>query len=510
MKTKNRQPAYPGEIAKDALEKGSQMFDWFEFDESVRKGFEEQAEQLNVYIERVIETNSHIRELPIYEKPSQQTIDKILSTGIPEEGRDSLAVGNELVKDVFEQAMLTQHPRFFSFVASAVSPYSLAGCILTDVYNLHVGGWEQAPGAGAIEENLVKWMGGLAGYTGPDVGGVFLSGASMANMSAMVAARDSRLAPEDFPSGVAYLSDQAHSSNEKGLRIIGFRQDQIVKIPTDDSFKMRVDLLEEAIRRDKQAGKRPFAVIGSLGTTNTGSIDPLEEIGRVAQEHGLWYHIDGAFGASILLSPIYRVLAKGIEASDSFSWDTHKWLMQVYSCSALIVKDKKNLLNSFTEHPEYLADVSSSEHNDAWDLGPEMSRPARAIKLWYTLQATGTTLLAEMIEYTIYNAKIVKRELAKRPNWRVVSDPSCGTINFRYEPEGLSDEELDVLTSRISQEIIGSGFAFIVTTTLMGRKTLRMCTINANTTEGDIVQTISLLDEIAAGEAQKISAAHQA
>ena len=153
------------------------MFDWFEFDESVRKGFEEQAEQLNVYIERVIETNSHIRELPIYEKPSQQTIDKILSTGIPEEGRDSLAVGNELVKDVFEQAMLTQHPRFFSFVASAVSPYSLAGCILTDVYNLHVGGWEQAPGAGAIEENLVKWMGGLAGYTGPDVGGVFLSGA---------------------------------------------------------------------------------------------------------------------------------------------------------------------------------------------------------------------------------------------------------------------------------------------------------------------------------------------
>ena len=118
MKTKNRQPAYPGEIAKDALEKGSQMFDWFEFDESVRKGFEEQAEQLNVYIERVIETNSHIRELPIYEKPSQQTIDKILSTGIPEEGRDSLAVGNELVKDVFEQAMLTQHPRFFSFVAS--------------------------------------------------------------------------------------------------------------------------------------------------------------------------------------------------------------------------------------------------------------------------------------------------------------------------------------------------------------------------------------------------------
>ena len=217
--------------------------------------------------------------------------------------------------------------------------------------------------------------------------------------------RDSRLAPEEFSKGVAYLSDQAHSSNEKGLRIIGFRQDQIVKIPTDGDFKMRVDLLDAAIDRDLHSGRKPFAVIGSLGTTNTGSIDPLEAVGHVARKYGLWFHIDGAFGASILISPIYRNLAKGIELSDSFSWDTHKWLMQIYSCSTLIVKDKKHLLYSFTEHPEYLADVSSSEHNDAWDLGPEMSRPARAIKLWYTLQATGTDLLAELIEYSFYKEK---------------------------------------------------------------------------------------------------------
>ena len=196
----------------------------------------------------------------------------------------------------------------------------------------------------------------------------------------------------------------------------------------------------------------------------------------------------------------YRNNKKGIELSDSFSWDTHKWLMQIYSCSTLIVKDKKHLLNSFTEHPEYLADVSSSEHNDSWDLGPEMSRPARAIKLWYTLQATGTDLLAELIEYSFYNANLVKRELNRRPNWEIVSNPCCGTINFRYVPEGLSGEALDELTARISKEIINSGFAFIVTTTLMGKKTLRMCTINANTTEEDIMRTIALLDEIAARE----------
>lgn len=135
-----------------------------------------------------------------------------------------------------------------------------------------------------------------------------------------------------------------------------------------------------------------------------------------------------------------------------------------------------------------------------------MSRPARAIKLWYTLQATGTDLLAELIEYSCYNAKLVQLELSKHPNWKIISEPSCGTINFRYEPEGLSDEETDLLTSRISNEIIDSGFAFIVTTTLLGKKTLRMCTVNANTTEDDIKQTIAYLDEIAEREVKKIKA----
>ena len=480
------------------------MFDWLEFDKHVKKEFAEQTERLAGYITDFLRKNEQIRELPIFDEPSRETIDRILSMEIPAKGKDSVTVGKELVNDILEHSMHLQHPRFFSFVASAVSPYSLAGSILTDIYNVYGGAWELSPGAGAIEQRLVKWMGNCAGYNDPDVGGVFLSGASMSNMSAMVAARDSRLSPEDFGKGVAYMSDQAHSSNEKGLRIIGFRNDQIVKIPTDDNFKIRLDLLEEAICIDIKAGKKPFAVIGNLGTTNTGSIDPLDEIGRIAQKYGLWFHIDGAFGASVLLSPIFRNLAKGIELSDSFSWDTHKWLMQVYSCSTLIVKNKKHLLASFAEHPEYLADVSSRDHNDSWDLGPEMSRPARAIKLWYTLQATGTDLLAELIEYSFYNAKLAKKELSKHPNWKIISNPCCGTINFRYEPEGLTGEELDMLTGKISEEIINSGFAFIVTTVLKGKRTLRMCIINANTTEEDIIKTISLLNEIAVKEAASL------
>ena len=480
------------------------MFDWLEYDNNTKKAFEEQEKQISEFLKRNIAKNAQIRELPIFDKPNQETLDRLAAMDIPARGRDPIEVGEELVNDVFEHAMLIQHPRFYSFVASAVSPYSLAGSILTDIYNTHAGGWELAPCAGLIEEKLVKWMGSCAGYTGDNVGGVFLSGGSMANMSAMVAARDCKLKPEEFSMGTVYISDQTHSSNEKGLRIIGFRQDQIVKIPSDDKFKMNTDLLEDAICRDLEAGKKPFAVIGTIGTTNTGSIDPLDKLGAIAKKYNLWFHIDGAFGGSILISPIYRNLAKGVELSDSLSWDTHKWLMQTYSCSTLIVKDKTNLLNSFTEHPEYLADVNSSEHNDSWDLGPEMSRPHRALKLWYTLQATGTDLLAEMIEYSFYNANLVNKELRKLPGWRIISEPCCGTINFRYEPEGLSDEQLNTLTDCISKEIIGSGFAYIVTTTLRGQKTLRMCIINANTTEDDIKKTVALLNEIALRETERL------
>ena len=279
--------------------------------------------------------------------------------------------------------------------------------------------------------------------------------------------------------------------------MLGFRKDQIVILPSDQDFKLDVKLLEEAIIKDKKEGKIPFLIVGTLGTTNTGTIDPLSTIGDIAQKYNLWFHVDGAFGVSSLISPIYRNLSKGIEKSDSLTWDTHKWLMQTYSCSTLLVKNKQTLVDAFVEHPEYLEDVSSSDHIDGWDKGPEMSRPHRAIKLWFTVQATGTHLLEEMIEYSFYNAKMVQQDLEKKDNWEIISKPSCGTINFRYAPKGYSEEELNELNLEITKKINDSGRAYIVTTTLNGKKTIRMCLINANTTAEDIMDTVESLDKIA-------------
>ena len=480
------------------------MFDRIKFD---KKNEEEQKRQLDSVQKRLyemIESYNTLRDKPIFIAPTDDELKEFEKVQIPEEGRNAVEVEEELMKYVFNKQALTQHPRFFSFVSTAVSPYSIAGSILTDLYNSNAGSYSLSPGAGLVEEKLCKWMGNYAGYPEETSSGIFLSGGSISTMSAIIAARTNKLDEFDIPKGVTYLSDQAHSSVKKALKMLGFRKDQIVILNTDKDYKMDTKALEEAIIKDKSEGKIPFLVVATLGTTNTGTIDPLSEIGDIAKKYNLWFHVDGAFGASSLISPIYRNLSKGIEKSDSLTWDTHKWLMQTYSCSTLIVKNKQTLLDAFIEHPEYLEDVASSEHPDGWDRGPEMSRPQRAIKLWFTVQATGTNLLAEMIEYSFYNAVLVQNELEKRDNWEVVSKPSCGTINFRYVPKGLTEEEINQLNVNITREIDEIGFAYIVTTTLNNVKTIRMCMINANSTEKDIIDTVDMLDQIAKRQSKEM------
>jgi len=473
------------------------MLDRLKFDKETTEAYKKQIKEIEQLLFEQLKVNENIRNMPVAPIIDKDAIKRIEDTDIPRVGRDASEVGKQLVNDVFNNAMLIQHPRFFSFVASAVSPYSLAGAILTDIYNPHGGAYAEAPGACIIEEKLVKWMGSLAGYPNDTCGGIFVSGGSIATLSALIAARTAKLKHEDLLKGTIYFSNQTHSSVEKALRMLGFSNEQMVKIDVDDDFKVRTDLMEEAIIKDIKEGKKPFAIIGNLGTTNTGSIDPLDKLADIKEKYDLWMHVDGAYGGSSLISPIYRNLSKGIERSDSLTWDSHKWLMQTYSCSTLIVKDKQNLLNAFSEHPEYLADISSSDHNDGWDMGPEMTRPHRAIKLWYTVQALGTDLLEEIIDYSFENSKIVYKMLTEKDNWEIISKPSCGTINFRYHPKGLNEEQLDKLTLKISEEINKTNYSFIVTTILNAKRVLRMCMINSNTDIDDVKSTIELIDKIA-------------
>ncbi|WP_256873622.1 pyridoxal phosphate-dependent decarboxylase family protein [Paenibacillus kribbensis] len=238
-------------------------------------------------------------------------------------------------------------------------------------------------------------------------------------------------------------------------------------------------------------------IIATAGTTNTGSIDPLNEIADLCEKHNIWLHVDGAYGASILVSSKYKPLLNGISRSDSISWDAHKWLMQTYCCSVILVKEKQHLRNCFSTHPEYLKDAETGEEQiNYWDMGPELTRPARSLKLWMTLQALGTNAVGEAIEHGVQLAEWAEDEIKNYNHWEIVSPAQLAIVNFRYAPTGLSNQELDSLNKRISQEMVKNGYASVLTTQLNGKTVLRICAIHPDTTEDEMRNTIQLLSNI--------------
>lgn len=320
----------------------------------------------------------------------------------------------------------------------------------------------------------------------------------MANITALTAARDNKLNEETLHLGVAYISDQTHSSVAKGLRIIGIPNTRIRKIHTNSNFQLKTDLLESQIQKDLENGLLPFVVIGTAGTTNTGSIDPLEKISQICSKYNLWFHIDGAYGASVLLSPKYRHLLKGTELADSMSWDAHKWLFQTYGCAMVLVKDIKHLFKSFHVNPEYLKDIEGdAEHINPWDIGMELTRPARGLKLWLTLQVLGTDLIGSAIEHGFELATWAEEALRELDHWEIISKSQLAMINFRYTSDEISEEALDLLHERISERILASGYAAVFTTVLNGKKVLRICALHPETTRDDMRTTIHMLDTFA-------------
>lgn len=418
----------------------------------------------------------------------------IENLSIPANGRPVREVYDEMLRDVYAHTILAQHPRSFACIPSTESLISWMGDVMTNAYNPHASCEINAPVADLIEKKLIRWMCNLAGYP-EDGGGLFVSGGSIANLTALTAARDSRLTYGERTRAVVYVSDQTHSSVLKGLHMIGFRKDQICTIPTDELFRMDTSSLQKNIEDDLANKKKPFAVIASAGTTNTGSVDPLTDISRVCKMHDLWMHVDGAFGASALLSEKLKDELAGIENSDSLSWDAHKWMLQTYGCSVVLVRAKRTLVQSFAAHPEYLKDAESSpEGGEFWDLGPELTRPARGLKLWLTLQTMGSKRMGEIIDHGCAMAELAERIIRRNPEWEVVSPAQLGVINFRYVSDRtLPDHILNEINQHISKEITDSGFAQIFTTELQDKKVLRMCTIHPETTENDIYDTVERL-----------------
>lgn len=460
-----------------------------------------QTEQvMNAFIHQFWKEKQKLTQKRVCEEITDAQIEQLKCKGIPQESRPLEEVMEEMTEEIFKYRYNANHPRYLGFVPGPASSLSWLGDVMTSAYNLHAGSWMNCPAASCIEHALLAWFCRQAGFTGDskgiNPGGIFVSGGSMANMTALIAARNKLLSDDTQHLGTAYVSEQTHSSVAKDLRIIGVTDKRIRKIPTDAHFRMDMRKLQSAIREDIAAGFIPFVVIASAGTTNTGSIDPMEEISALCQKYGIWMHVDGAYGASILLSKKYRHLLNGVEKADSLSWDAHKWLFQTYGCGMTLVKNRNDLFNSFSANPEYLHDLAAeNEHFNAWDMGVELTRPARGLRLWLTLQVLGQNTLSDAIEHGIQIAEYAEKELQKTADIEILSPAQLAILTFRFAPNHLSEKEKDELNQKISKKMLENGYAGIFTTQLAGRKVLRICAIHPDTSEADIRSTVSLLNQ---------------
>ncbi len=378
------------------------------------------------------------------------------------------------------------HPGFFAFVPSSGTFPGALGDFIAAALNLFAGNWMVSAGPSRIEQIVLEWFKQWLGYPA-EAAGVLVGGGSAANLTALACARESLLGPMT-ERAMIYLSDQTHSSLARAARTLGFRPDQVRVIPSDERFGLPPAALVEAITADATAGRQPLCVVANAGTTNTGAVDPLAAIADICRDRRLWMHVDGAYGGFAVMTDVGRARLAGIERADSITLDPHKWLFQPYECGCILVRDGRLLRRAFEIAPDYLKDntIASGEVNFA-DLGLQLTRSSRALKVWLSLSYFGAEAFRAAIDRAIALAAYAERRIACTPTLELVSPASLGVVGFRRRGEP-GDEEAAV-AARNAALIAGleaTGQAFVSSTRLRGRYTVRLCVLNPTSGADDV------------------------
>ncbi|MGB1043195.1 MAG: pyridoxal phosphate-dependent decarboxylase family protein [Tenacibaculum sp.] len=428
---------------------------------------------------------------------SREEMDDLFLQEAPEKGMNANKVLDFVMDNVIPNSTVISHPKSYSFVPGPSNFISTMADSLATGFNIFSGGWVASPAAAELEIVTMNWLLKMFNFPVEKGGGIFTSGGSMANLTALVTARRIKCG-DDFSKAVIYLSDQAHSSNIKAIRVLGFKKEQIRILPTDIEFRISINKLKNEIAKDRLEGLQPFCFIASAGTTNTGTVDPLDELADICEEENLWFHIDGAYGGAAILSKKGARALRGIERADSLTVDPHKWFFQPYEIGCLLVKDSTWLSNTFSEKPEYLRDIEGNESEiNFYDYGIQLTRRFRALKFYMSIKTYGLETFKKAVSYNIQLADDVEKLLRKSRNWEIISPATLAVINFRYNPIGLnlSEPEIDALNQQISKKMMDSKEALLVTTILNKQVVLRMCLINPKTTIAHIKETFLLCNK---------------
>ena len=448
-------------------------------------------------IDRLIDYYEERAERPVAGTLDCDALDAILTEPLPKAGTPWPAVMEQFERQVVAPTNHVDHPRFFAYIPLANNFVSVMADTLAAGYNIFNAVWLQGAGAAQVERLTVDWLRQIFDFP-PGAGGTFVSGGSVANLTALAVARHVRL-QGDMRGAVAYCSDQIHFAISRGLRVLGFKPGQLRKIPSDERYRLSLPRLREAVAGDRAAGRRPFCIIATAGTTNTGAVDPLDELADFCQGEGLWLHVDGAYGAPAKLTERGKRALKGLERVDSLALDAHKWLFQPIECGVVLVRQRRWLSETFKEQPEYLKDVEQAEdERNLMYQGVQLTRQFRALKLWMSFKVFGLDAISRAIEAGFDNAELAERLLRQAGCWEIVTPAQMAIVTFRYR---TSDGD-EALANQVTHDLVGrllvDGYAFASGTQLRDKTVLRMCCNNPRTTAEDLQQTVALMGRLAA------------
>jgi aromatic-L-amino-acid decarboxylase len=413
----------------------------------------------------------------------------IENESFPEQGQPLSDVCNDILTRVIPYHSGNTHPRFWGWVMGEGTLGGVLADMISSTININAGGRSHC--AVLVERTVIQWMRQLFGFPKVDTGGIVVSGTSMATVICMATARQRALnnirqdGIVNGPHLIVYTSTEVHMCVGKALELLGFGSNAMHLISVDENFCIKIDELKETIKNDRTNGLIPFCIVGNAGTVNTGAFDNLIELSSIAQAENMWFHVDGAFGSLIILDPQRRYLVQGIEQADSLAFDFHKWLHCPYDAGCVLIRDGTQLISTFSVHQAYLAQTDRSYAGDKpWfcDLGTELSRSFRALKVWVTLKEHGCIKLGEKIAENCQQAQYLASLLAKYKDFiRVIHPITLNIVNLRLEPEELNKynaEFIDEFNNELLNDIQLSGIAIASTTRIHKRLYIRVCIIS--------------------------------
>ena len=384
-------------------------------------------------------------------------------------------------------------PGLFAFIPISTLYPAALGDYLASVLNPYAGNFFASPGAVRLEHMLTRWMGHLVGY--PDTAaGDLTSGGSLANLSAIVTAREAHtLKARDYEKVVVYLTSQTHHSVNKALRIAGLGECPQRLIPLDAGYRMRPDELEKQVRQDEAGGLRPWLVVAAGGSTDVGAVDPLSALSQVAHAHQLWFHVDAAYGAMFALCEPGRRIMAGMEESDSLVLDPHKGLFMPCGSGAVLVRNGKHLLQAYGYHASYMQDrasLASLAEASPSELSPELTRPFRGLRLWLSLKLLGLRPFRAALEEKLLLARYFHQQLGTVKGVEVGPAPDLSVVVFRFIPKGGDPEEYN---QRLLHAVRHDGRVLLTSTNLNGQFWLRLAVLCATTHREHIDHALEIL-----------------